>query len=261
MNHGLSDIWVVKLDGTGKRIQWQRLLGGAGTEEGSSVQQTSDGGYILLGTSMLSSASGDVTGTNHGEHDYWVVKLDGSGTIQWQKLLGGSKDDYGTSIRQTSDGGYILFGTSYSSETGDVTGTNHLDGDYWVVKLDGAGTIQWQKLLGDYVAANGYSVGQTTDGGFILFGGSFPVGATNKDGIDQTNDPFDYWVVKLRGTTPIGAGAGSQGKPPASGQTLVHNTNGAQLTPTAGHPLPLTLVVAIIVGAITLAYGRKQKKT
>ena len=91
-NHGSSDLWVVKLDGAGA-IQWQKLLGGSGCDEGYSVQQTADGGYVLLGSSQ-SSASGNVTGTNHGDDDFWVVKLDGAGGIQWQELLGGSGNDY-----------------------------------------------------------------------------------------------------------------------------------------------------------------------
>ncbi len=116
----------------------------AGTDDGRSVQQTADGGYILLGQSD-SSASGDVTGTNHGSADCWVVKLDGAGAIQWQKLLGGSGVEDRRSVQQTADGGYILLGSSTSSANGDVTGTNHGSTDYWVVKLDGVGTIQWQK--------------------------------------------------------------------------------------------------------------------
>ncbi len=122
-NHGGDDAWMVKLDGAGT-IQWQKLLGGNGNEVGYSVQQTADGGYVLLGQSG-SSASGDVSGTNHGRYDYWVVKLDGAGTVSWQKLLGGSGYDQGSSIQRTADGGYVLLGQSYSSASGDVTGTNH----------------------------------------------------------------------------------------------------------------------------------------
>jgi hypothetical protein len=95
-----------------------------------SIQQTSDGGYIVAGSSY--SSGGDVTG-NHGHDDYWVVKLSGSGEKQWEKSLGGSNSDYASSIQQTSDGGYIVAGSSYSSD-GDVTG-NHGGSDYWIVKL------------------------------------------------------------------------------------------------------------------------------
>ena len=73
----------------------------------------------------MSSASGDVTGTNHGGWDYWVVKLDAAGALSWQKLLGGSGYDEGMSVQQTADGGYVLLGYSWSSLSGDVAGTNH----------------------------------------------------------------------------------------------------------------------------------------
>ncbi|MEN6341754.1 MAG: hypothetical protein ABFC89_04255 [Methanospirillum sp.] len=193
-NHGtsLEDFWVVKLDGAGT-VQWQELLGGNGMDIGLSAQQTSDGGYVLIGCSY-SSASGDVAGTNHGDFDLWVVKLDGAGTAQWQQLLGGSGRDVGFSVRQTVDGGYILLGSYDSSASGDVAGTSHGGNDAWVVKLNGAGAIEWQKLLGGSGDEYGYSVLQNADGGYVLFGGS-----SSADG-DITDTPHglnDCWVVKL----------------------------------------------------------------
>src|SRR5690606_1845464 len=102
----------------------------------SSIQQTTDGGYIVAGTSY--SDDGDVT-SHHGNRDYWIVKLDASGAIAWQKSLGGSGSDYVQSIQQTVDGGYIVAGTSYS-DGGDVAG-HHGYSDYWIVKLDASGAI------------------------------------------------------------------------------------------------------------------------
>ncbi len=113
-------------------IEWQKCLGGSGEDYATSIQQTSDGGYIVAGYS--SSNNGDVSG-NHGESDYWIVKLDDSGSVQWQKSLGGTGEDVATSILQTSDGGYIVAGYSYSND-GDVSG-NHGNSDYWIVKLTG----------------------------------------------------------------------------------------------------------------------------
>src|SRR6266550_4389809 len=84
-------------------IEWQKSVGGSGDDESSSVQQTSDGGFIVAGESY--SNDNDVSG-NNGQADYWIVKLDASGTIEWQKSLGGSSSDYATSINQTLDGGY-----------------------------------------------------------------------------------------------------------------------------------------------------------
>ena len=113
-------------------ISFAKYLGGS-DDEARSIQQTSDGGYIVAG--YTGSNDGDVSG-NHGRgsFDYWIVKLDETGKIQWQKCLGGSSYDEAYSIQQTSDGGYIVAGYTGSND-GDVSG-NHGYTDYWVVKLD-----------------------------------------------------------------------------------------------------------------------------
>ena len=126
----VNDYWIVKLSSTGL-IEWQESLGGSKNEIATSIQQATDGGYIVAGNS--DSNDGDVTG-NHGDRDYWIVKLASSGSIEWQISLGGSGDDYAYSIQQTNDGGYIVAGTSNSPNDGDVTG-NHGGFDYWIVKL------------------------------------------------------------------------------------------------------------------------------
>jgi hypothetical protein len=208
-NHGSGDLWAVKLDGAGT-IQWQKLLGGSRFDGGYSVQQIGDGGYLLAGSSQ-SSASGNVTGTNHGHDDFWVVKLDGAGGIQWQELLGGGGNDYCHSIQQTSDGGYVLLGDSDSSADGDVTGTNHGDGDFWVVRLASTGTIRWQVLLGGDGGESGSSVRQTADGGYVLFG--FTDSSESGDVAGATHGSYDYWVVKLEGDVPIVAVPGGVGAP------------------------------------------------
>ena len=115
-------------------------MGGSGDDGALYIQQTSDGGYIISGYST-SSANGDVSGTNHGSYDYWIVKLDALGNIVWNKLLGGSGTETARNIQQTSDGGYIISGYSTSSANGDVSGTNHGSNDYWIVKLDALGNI------------------------------------------------------------------------------------------------------------------------
>ena len=122
-NHGGRDLWVVKLTGTGG-IQWQSSS--AATTGSSAVlsRQTADGGYILLGSD--SSQSGDVSGANHGESDLWLVKLASTGTIQWEELLGGIgsyNSDYEDPAERRRR--VRLLGHSYSSASGDVTGTNH----------------------------------------------------------------------------------------------------------------------------------------
>ncbi len=188
--HGGIDAWVVKFSSTGS-IEWKKTYGGTDVDWAYEIQQTFDGGYILAG--YTASNNGDVSG-NHGGKDAWVVKLNGSGGIQWQKSLGGSGWDEAWAIRQTTDGGYIMAGRS-ASQNGDVTG-NHGSLDYWIVKLSSIGGIEWQKSLGGTGEDNAYAVKQTSDGGYIVAGESL---SQNGD-ITGNHGDADYWVVKLSAT-------------------------------------------------------------
>ena len=190
---GPNDYWIVKLDAS-RNIVWNKLLGGNSDESAQDIAQTSDGGYIIVGYSQ-SSATGDVTGTNHGSYDFWIVKLDGSGNIIWNKLLGGSGDDIAYSIQQVSVGGYIVAGYSFSSANGDVSGTNHGSVDSWIVRLDDEGNIKWNKLLGGSGSDRAYSIHETTDGGFIV--GGISTSSANGDVTDINHGQTDYWIIKL----------------------------------------------------------------
>ncbi|MCD4731144.1 MAG: T9SS type A sorting domain-containing protein, partial [Bacteroidales bacterium] len=187
-NHGGSDIWVVKLTVSGN-IEWQKCLGGSQWEWSNFGIQTSDGGYIIAGSTE--SNDGDVTG-NHGIYDCWIVKLNDSGLIEWSKCLGGSWVDEAYTIKQTNDNGFVMAGRTNSND-GDVSG-NHSDSeDYWVVKLDESGTIQWQKCLGGTDKDIAYSIECTTDNGYIVAGYSMSI-----DGDLTNNQGYkDYWIVKL----------------------------------------------------------------
>jgi len=186
-NHGDFDFWVVKLNSLGD-ISWQRCLGGSSEDSPSSMQQTSDGGYIVVGETY--SNNGDVSG-NHGAFDCWIVRLDSAGEIIWQKCLGGTEYDYANFVQQTSDGGYIIAGKTNSCD-GDVL-CNHGDYDYWIVKLDSMGNIDWQKCLGGSGEDSAQSVRQTFDGGYIVAGHSSSI-----DGdVSANHGRRDYWIVKL----------------------------------------------------------------
>jgi len=128
-NHGAGDMWVVKTNSTGT-IEWQECLGGTNNEVAYDVTVAQDGGYLLGGYAM--SADGDIT-LNQGNADYWVVKLSSTGTLNWQKSLGGTALDYVKGLRETADGGVVVAGNSLSAD-GDV-GSNLGNEDFWVVKL------------------------------------------------------------------------------------------------------------------------------
>lgn len=148
---------------------WQKTIGGLGSDILNTLQQTIDGGYILGGLSY-SGISGDKTEAVRGGGDYWVVKLNATGVISWQRTLGGNDIENLYSVRQTADSGYVLGGYSRSNISGDKTENCRYNEDYWVIKLNNNGTSAWQKTLGGSSADIPYSVQQTADGAYILGG-------------------------------------------------------------------------------------------
>ena len=204
------DVWVVKLDASGN-IAWQQSYGGSGEDRAYAVRQTGDGGYIVAGSTT--SSDGNVSGkhgTSHGNQDYWVIKLDASGSLTWQKCLGGTGNDIAYSVRQTSDSGYIVAGTASSGDStdSDISGYHgHTGSDYWVVKLDASGNISWQKCLGGSGTEDARSIEQTSDGGYIVMGSTM----SSPDGdVNETELLYHHvWIVKLKGTGGSGNGIGA----------------------------------------------------
>lgn len=197
---GSTDYWVIKLNSSGG-IVWQNTIGGSGTDQLLSIQQTTDGGYILGGSSD-SGISGEKTEASQGGEDYWLVKLNGSGTVIWQNTIGGSGTDQLFSIQQRTDGGYVLGGRSDSGISGDKTEASSGLFDYWVIKVNGSGAVQGQNSIGGDSFDNLYSIKQTSDGGFIVGGSS----SSNISG-DKTEASIsgstDNWVIKLNSTGAI----------------------------------------------------------
>jgi hypothetical protein len=191
--HGLADAWVVKSDAAGT-TQWQRAYGGSGPDLASSIVQTADLGYIICGSSE--STDGDLT-TNHGLSDSWVIKINSTGDVQWQKTYGGSEMDSAYEIWQTPDLGYVFVGYTGSADF-DVLG-QHGARDAWVVKINAAGIIENQKALGGTNFEYGTSMALTSDGGYIVTGST---GSTDGD-ITNNNGGVDYWVVKLSSSLQI----------------------------------------------------------
>jgi hypothetical protein len=188
-----NDFWIVKTDSLGIK-QWDRRYGGDKYEYFRYMDQTNDGGYILGGWSD-SDISGDRTQSSRGGLDYWIVKIDSLGNKQWNKRFGGSDDDCIWEVKQTSDGGYILAGNSLSGANGDRTEPSWGHDDYWIVKTNSMGVMQWDKRYGGGASDLLYSVVQTNDGGFLL-GGSSTMG-TGGDYSSGGYGHYDYWLVKI----------------------------------------------------------------
>ncbi|MEZ4885877.1 MAG: right-handed parallel beta-helix repeat-containing protein [Chitinophagales bacterium] len=186
-SNGGTDMWVAEIDIDGN-IQWDKNYGGNLFDVGRSLSITSDGGYIIAGYSTSSNL--DVVG-NYGQQDFWVVKIDANGIIDWNQNYGGSDQDFAYNILSTSDGGYIIGGLSESSDN-DVN-SNYGNRDFWVVKIDSNGNIQWDKNYGGSDVDECLSMASTTDGGYILSGFTM----SNDNDVDLNYGGKDFWVVKI----------------------------------------------------------------
>ena len=169
--------WLVStaltLSGAGSvygQSAWVRTYGGPSIDQGTSVASTPDGGLIVAGTTNSYGA---------GDYDTWILKLDSSGTVQWQKAYGGSGEEWPWSVITTSDGGYAVCGYTYSFGSGSA--------DWWILKLGASGNIEWQKAYGGSGFDHARSIRQTADGGFIAAGSTASYGAGGQDA----------WILKL----------------------------------------------------------------
>lgn len=178
-------------------IQWQKALGGTSDDVPQCIYQTKDGGFIIGGAT--GSKDGDVVG-NHGGGDLWVVKFSDKGLLEWKRTLGGAGQEKGTLIQQTADKGYIVGGTTASSN-GDVKGY-HGGGDIWVIKLNEMGAIEWQQSLGgsasDEIIALQEVLINDISNGFIVGGNS----SSGNGDVSGYHGGKDVWVIKL---SPTGA--------------------------------------------------------
>ncbi len=227
--HGGTDGWIIKINSIGV-LQWQNTLGGTGHEDFSSVIQIIDGGYVTAGnygisfwltkynsngvvlwnkTFLNSDEAFSVQQTTDGgfilagssvsniytitSPNFTVIKVTSEGIVEWRKDYGGSNGDYAYSIIQESDGSYIVAGSTSSSYSGDLTVTNG-ETDCWIIKISSTGNIIWKKRIGGGNIDVAYDINKTTDGGYIM------AGRTNSTAGDVTGfhgGLSDAWIVKL----------------------------------------------------------------
>jgi len=165
---GSSDFWLVRTDSLGN-VVWSKSYGGSNVDAARSVQETSDGGYVVAGWTTSSGA---------GSSDYMLLKVDGDGRQQWSKTYGGLYSDEAYTVQQTMDGGYMIAGSTMSYGLGGW--------DFWQVKTDANGNKLWDQPNGGILDEQAYSVQQTSDGGFIV------AGSTSSYGAGLT----DFWLTK-----------------------------------------------------------------
>jgi hypothetical protein len=167
---GGGDVYLIKTDGSGKKV-WEKTFGGNFHDDGSSVQQTADGGYVIAANTQSFGAGGT---------DVYLIKTDGSGKKVWEKTFGGLLKDIGDSVQQTTDGGYIIAG--FKSSFKSIWGPS--SDNVYLIKTNASGNKVWAKTFGGIAADYGRSVQQTTDGGYII------AGYTNSFGEDLYYDVY-----------------------------------------------------------------------
>jgi len=194
----------VKIDDNGGK-QWDKTYGGTAEDKLDALEVTSDGGFIVGGYYYEYGGAGTKTGDHsdyvEGGHDYWVLKLSSTGTLEWDQNYGGSSGELCHSVWQTSDGGYVIGGYSGSGISGDKTQANKGGIDAWILKTDAAGDVLWDQSYGHTGHDNCHEVMETSDGGFILITRS-----TSDAGTDKSEDhkgSGDWWVIKTNSTGGI----------------------------------------------------------
>jgi hypothetical protein len=161
INYG--DIYLLKIDSVGDSL-WSQVVGDSGDEDAWEVQQTFDGGYVIVGFTSSYGA---------GSYDIWLVRTDSLGDTLWTKTYGGASWDYGLSVDQTADGGYIIGGRTNSYGAGGS--------DLWLIKTNDVGDTVWTRIYGGTGADGARSVRQTSDGGYIAVGFTYSFGAGEAD--------------------------------------------------------------------------------
>ena len=180
---GLNDVWLIKTNYTGN-MQWSKTFGGTHHDGGNSVKQTTDGGYIITGRTRSFGA---------GFNDVWLIKTDENGNEQWNKTFGGSYSDGGFDVHQTTDGGYVIFGTT---ELTRLNGPRSI----WIIKTDSNGEKVWDNTFGRDINEFTYKGRQTADGGYIIAGNSFDdvwLIKVDSDGEEEWNELYEIPGIEM----------------------------------------------------------------
>ena len=192
--NGDPAVYLIKTDGNGDSI-WTQTFGGTSFDEGRSVQQTTDGGYII---------TGGTESFGNGSSYVYLIKTDEFGVEQWTKTFGGTDNDIGHSVQQTTDGGYIITGYTQSFGNGDPA--------VYLIKTDANGIEQWSQTFGGTNTDYGYSVQQTTDGGYIITGTANGISNIDADVYLIKTDEFgvEQWSKTFGGANIIEEGGSVQ---------------------------------------------------
>jgi len=194
----VADYWILKIDESGN-IKWQKTIGGNNGDNVSSLKTTSDGNYIVGGTSSSNISSEKSENSVCNSVDAWVLKLNPYGEILWQKTLGGDSTDWDAYITETKDNGFIVGISTFSNTSGNKSEDNLGERNFWLVKLNSDGIIEWDKTIGGNETDQLNSILATSDGNYII--GGWSTSNASGDKSENTNGGWDQWIVKLQMST------------------------------------------------------------
>ncbi|MEO9512994.1 MAG: hypothetical protein ABJN84_13900 [Flavobacteriaceae bacterium] len=193
----VNDYWLLKFSAD-ENLEWSKTYGGSKDDRGQAVIQTSDAGFAIVGYAMSDDGDGS---NNEGFHDNWILRLDASGNIVWEKSFGFSGHDHSYDVIETTDGGFFFAGfldvTLSEGEGNFGKGksylTRHGVGEFWGTKLDASGNLVWRRYFGGTNNDRAHGVVQADDGGFVMAGFS----ESDDFDISNTKGSYDFWVVKV----------------------------------------------------------------
>lgn len=192
---GSLDYWVLKTDATGE-VLWQRAFGFKGRDEGISIIETQDKGFLLVGGVLDVTASegqGNVSARNHAGGDYWVVKLDSEGVLEWSQYFGGTFTDTAFDAVETKEGDFLIVG---SSDSFDVDISNNLGTyDFWVLRISSVGELIWEKNYGGSEIDEAKAIATTPEGNYMIIGDTRSADIN----VSFNNGAADVWVIKIDG--------------------------------------------------------------
>lgn len=192
-NAGSKDFWIVKIDVIGN-ITWQKSYGFAGLDEGKTLIQTNDNGYLITGVLDVTASGGQGNSRNSQRHaggDVWAIKLSSTGNKEWSKFYGGSFTDTPLGIVNTADNGFII---AASSDSNDVDISNNKGSyDFWILKISAIGTLVWEKSFGGSEIDEARAITSTNDGNFIIVGDT----RSNDKDVTFNNGVADLWMLKI----------------------------------------------------------------
>ena len=193
-NAGAQDFWLLKISSLGSLL-WEKTFGFSGTDFGTALLATKDGGFLITGVLDVSSSGGQgnakSTAVNHSGGDYWVIKTDLTGNLEWSRFFGGSFTEIPLGIVETDDHNFIIAG---SSDSDDFNISNNLGTyDFWIIKIAPTGSLIWEKSFGGSEIEEARAITTSSDGNFMV------VGDTRSSDIDvsENKGAADVWIVKF----------------------------------------------------------------